>query len=49
LGRVADVTTLWTDVMVCDTPYDLTGNGINHPNDFGHRLYSQTILSLLAE
>ncbi len=46
---LADVTTLWTDVMARKTPYDLTGNGINHPNDFGHRLYSQAILSLLVE
>jgi acyl-CoA thioesterase-1 len=46
---LADVTTLWTDVMARKSFYDLTGNGINHPNDFGHRLYSQTILSLLAE
>ena len=46
---LADVTTLWTDVMARKSFYDLTGNGINHPNDFGHRLYSQTILSLFAE
>ncbi len=46
---LADLTTLWADVMVRKTPYDLTGNGINHPNDFGHRLYAQTILSLLVE
>jgi acyl-CoA thioesterase I len=46
---LADVTTLWADVMVRKSFYDLTGNGVNHPNDFGHRLYSQTILSLLAE
>ena len=46
---LADVTALWADVMVRKSPYDLTGNGINHPNDFGHRLYAQTILSLLVE
>jgi len=46
---LADMTTLWPNMMVRKTPYDLTGNGINHPNDFGHRLYAQTILSLLAE
>lgn len=44
---LADMTTLWADVMARKTPYDLTGNGINHPNDFGHRLYAQVILSLL--
>jgi len=36
-------------VMKRKRPYDLTGNGINHPNDFGHSLYSQAILSLLVE
>lgn len=46
---LADLTTLWADLMVRKSPYDLTGNGINHPNDFGHRLYAQTILSLLTE
>ena len=46
---LADLTTLWADVMARKSPYDLTGNGINHPNDFGHRLYGHTILSLLAE
>lgn len=45
---LADVTTLWTDLLTRKTPYDLTGNGINHPNDFGHRLYAQTVLSLLV-
>lgn len=46
---LADVTRLWAEVMARKTPYDLTGNGINHPNDFGHRLYAHTILSLLVE
>lgn len=26
---------------------DLSGNGLNHPNDFGHRLYAQVLLHLL--
>ena len=29
-------------------PHDLSGNGLNHPNDFGHRIYAQTILDQLA-
>lgn len=28
---------------------DYTGNGLNHPNDFGHRLYALAILDLLAK
>jgi acyl-CoA thioesterase-1 len=44
----ADVTGLWTDLVARKNPHDLSGNGLNHPNDFGHRLYTQTILALLA-
>ncbi len=46
---LADVTTLWRDLLERKRHHDLTGNGINHPNDFGHRVYAQVILSLLAE
>jgi acyl-CoA thioesterase-1 len=46
---VADVTTLWSDLLVRKSVYDLTGNGINHPNDFGHRVYADTILSLFVD
>ena len=35
------------DVINNKHDLDLTGNGLNHPNDFGHRLYAQTILALL--
>ena len=28
---------------------DLTGNGVNHPSDFGHRVYASAILALLVE
>ncbi len=46
---LADMTQLWFDLLRRKSVYDLTGNGINHPNDFGHRLYAQVILSLLVE
>jgi lysophospholipase L1-like esterase len=46
---LADMTTLWTDVLARKSVHDMTGNGINHPNDFGHRLYAQTILALLVD
>ena len=45
---LADVTSLWTDLLTRKTVYDLTANGINHPNDFGHRVYAQVILALLT-
>ncbi len=40
---MADATQLWAGVMARKAYYDLTGNGLNHPNDFGHRLYAQVI------
>jgi acyl-CoA thioesterase I len=48
-AALADLTSLWSDLLVRKTHHDLTGNGINHPNDFGHRLYAQAILGLLVE
>ncbi len=46
---LADVTALWRAVLRRKSFYDLTGNGINHPNDFGHRLYADVILASLVD
>ena len=46
---LADLTALWGDLLARKSVHDLSGNGINHPNDFGHRLYAQVILALLVE
>ena len=45
---LADVTAVWTGLLQRKAFLDLTGNGLNHPNDFGHRIYAQTILALLV-
>ena len=45
---LADVTTLWAQMLTRKSVHDLTGNGINHPNDFGHRVYAQVILGTVA-
>jgi lysophospholipase L1-like esterase len=45
----ADLTTIWEEFLRRKTFYDLTGNGVNHPNDFGHIVYAQAILALLIE
>jgi lysophospholipase L1-like esterase len=45
---LADVTSVWTELRKRKTFHDLTGNGVNHPNDFGHRVYAQVILALLV-
>ena len=44
---LADVTAVWDYLSQHKHELDLTGNGLNHPNDFGHRLYAQAILQLL--
>lgn len=44
---VADVTSFWADLLKRKSFDDLTGNGLNHPNDFGHEVYSQVILQAL--
>lgn len=44
---LADVTAVWELMLKNKHDLDLTGNGLNHPNDFGHRLYAQVILSIL--
>jgi lysophospholipase L1-like esterase len=46
---LADVTTVWTDLLARKSVYDLTGNGINHPNDFGHRVYADVLLATVSD
>lgn len=43
---VADLTSFWSVFLERKRFDDLTGNGVNHPNDFGHRVYAQVLLSL---
>ena len=45
---IADLTAVWEVMLRNKHDLDLTGNGLNHPNDFGHRLYAQTILAVLT-
>lgn len=46
---LADLTSVWIRVLERKRHTDLTGNGVNHPNDHGHRLYARTILALLVD
>jgi lysophospholipase L1-like esterase len=46
---LADMTSMWETQLKRKTFYDLTGNGVNHPNDFGHCVYAQTLCALLIE
>jgi acyl-CoA thioesterase-1 len=45
---LADLTSIWTGFLELKQDWDQTGNGVNHPNDFGHRVYAQVISSLLV-
>lgn len=45
---LADLTSVWTTFLEQKHDWDLTGNGVNHPNDFGHRVYAQVIGALLV-
>jgi len=44
---LADLSSLWADLLKVKSYHDLTGNGVNHPNDFGHRIHAQVLLELL--
>lgn len=45
---LADLTSIWTEMLSRKRDCDLTGNGVNHPSDFGHRVYASALLSLLV-
>jgi lysophospholipase L1-like esterase len=44
---LADITAIWPYLLTRKTFFDLTGNGLNHPNDFTQRLYAQVIAAAL--
>ncbi|MCO8123957.1 SGNH/GDSL hydrolase family protein [Stieleria sp. TO1_6] len=46
---LADMTSVWSEFMKRKKDSDLTGNGVNHPNDFGHRVYAQVLSALLVD
>jgi acyl-CoA thioesterase-1 len=46
---LADVTAIWQRLLKRKRHVDITGNGVNHPNDYGHRVYAQAILGLLVD
>ncbi len=46
---LADMTSIWTELLKHKKYWDITGNGVNHPNDFGYRIYAQVISALLIQ
>ena len=45
---LADLTSVWTGFLELKLDWDHSGNGVNHPNDFGHRVYAQVLATLLV-
>jgi len=45
----ADVYSIWMNALKRKEPSDLLGNNINHPNDFGHWIYSQAFKLILKK
>jgi len=45
---LADMTSMWAELLKYKQDHDMTGNGVNHPNDFGHRIYAQVLSALLV-
>ena len=46
--ELADLTAVWSEMLKRKKDWDLTVNGVNHPNDFGHRVYAQVICELMT-
>ncbi len=46
---LADMTSIWAELLKHKKDWDMTGNGVNHPNDFGHRVYAQVLYTLLVD
>lgn len=44
---LADITTLHKEYLTVKKYKDMTGNNVNHPNDFLVRLYAQTIVKTI--
>lgn len=48
-AALARITTMHKTLMEKKRFYDMTGNNINHPNDFLARVYAQTLLAAITE
>ena len=45
---VCDVRSVWEELVLRKGFDSLTGNGVNHPNDFGHRVYADCVIASLG-
>ncbi|MFB4392146.1 MULTISPECIES: SGNH/GDSL hydrolase family protein [unclassified Pseudomonas] len=44
-----NMTAVWDRLLLNKNYYDITGNGLNHPNDFGHRIIAEVVLNAILE
>lgn len=49
VATVADMTSLHAYIMTQKPYYDMTGNNINHPNDFFARIHAQLMLATISD
>lgn len=45
---LADVTMTWSAIAARKNYLSLSGNGLNHPNDYGHRIYADVVLKTIG-
>lgn len=45
---IGDVNPFWNSILERKDFYDITGNGVNHPNDYGYRIYAKVLLDLFG-
>ena len=39
----------WEKLLTRKNFADLSGNNVNHPNDFGHRLYAEVLFTIFGK
>lgn len=47
--EIVDIFTPWDYIMSEKGYYSMTGNGVNHPNDYGYRLYASMFRGLFED
>ena len=47
-AELARITSMHQTLLKRKHFYDMTGNNINHPNDFLARIYAQTLLAVIT-
>jgi acyl-CoA thioesterase-1 len=46
---ICDVRSVWDEMVRRKGTLGLTGNGVNHPNDYGHRVYCDCLMAVVGQ